>query len=195
MLLVNFGCNHHEKIIEDAKYVFENEDFTNSSDEANKALRILFNEIIKNINSIVPLIEEDKEDKKQSTNYKRQRNCRRFSLSTNDSLVNTKSELVKNFIFEIIAKVDTNTMNHIMICNSRKANKPKIKISSKYMSKKGRYSYHNITHEIANYSNSHYPPNGNRNIESIEEELVKLKILSDDIIYKIVVSPDIGFLD
>lgn len=184
-------------MIEDSKYVFNNENFIDFSDENLIRIESLFRIITDSINSFIPLNESEaywtkiKDGKEERIYYKYMNDCISFALSPSDSTIMSKGEPLRAKMLKIINKVDTNNFNYIEVCNYGTGKKPRVEYRIKNEVVKGNYSFHLVSHMLSNYEL--YEPKNK--IEDIAEELVKLKKISDDVVYKIGVSSEIGFFD
>jgi len=198
LVLALSSCqSHHDKMMEDSKMVFENEDFLEFSPESSESIQVIFQLLTDSINTIIPLAEKeaywtqinvDKEEKKQ---YIYQRDCKSFMLAIQDSTIVNTDKALSKLLSHHIASLDTNFSKYITVCNNGSAKRPSIDLGLKNETVKGDYSYHLIHHILNNSADI----KNNTEINNIKGVLVKTKKINDNLVYKIGLSSEVGFFD
>jgi len=198
-LLILQSCgDRHEKKLTDSKSVFKKEHFIEFSSQSEQSIKSIFQILTDSINSIVPLNEKEaywtsiSENGERTLNYyKYQNDCKTIYLKSYNAALDTLNKNLSNLLKREILKLDGNFKKTIEVCNNGLDKKPRINMRIKSETVKGDYSYHLIKHGLSNNTNRATITD----IKSIEEELMKTKMLNEEIVYWIGVSSEIGFLD
>lgn len=179
-------------MMRDCEQVFEKEPFYQFSEESIDAMYDLMKGISKNIDVLVPRAEQNRNavHKDNAQNYKRLPRCRNLKLSKEDTLLNLLPKSVA--LAASLEKIDTNAIAWVEVCNNGTRQSPTVNAHvGMYRTIKGDYSYHLIHHNIT--MGRKYK--ANYQLESITDGLYKLDTLRKGMIYRIWVSPEIGFFD